>query len=288
MTISVNCFAQNLQKVTYGQKDGMDLVMGVKKPAKPNAAGIIMVVSGGFRSSWQQAQKMSQISQPLTDKGYTLFFVIHRSMPRYAGLDAIEDVRRAVRYIRHNASKFNIDGKRLGITGGSSGGQISLCIATQADNGNPNAEDPVERESSHVQAVACFFPLTDFINWDFNHDEFKLGPKQRANITPFAHTKLNPKNNTYELITDAKDIIEIAYRMSPYYFINANTPPVFIAHGDSDEAIALDQSTRFIEKMKKNNRPAKIVIKPGGKHGAWSDMQDYYKKFSDWYDIYLK
>lgn len=288
IAVAADSFAQELEKVAYGQKDGMDLVMGVKKPAKPNGAGVIMVVSGGFRSSWQQAQNMSRLSQPLTEYGYTLFFVIHGSMPRYAGLDAIGDVRRAVRYVRHNAAEFGIDGNRLGITGGSSGGQTSLCIATQADDGNPDADDPVERESSRVQAVACFFPLTDFVNWDFDHDEFGLGPKQRANITPFAHTELNPENNTYELITDPKDIAEITYRMSPYYFIDANTPPVFIAHGDSDKAIALDQSTRFVEKMKANNRPAEIVVKPGGGHGAWPDMQDYYKKFADWYNIYLK
>lgn len=288
ISFPVNGFSQDLVKVTYGQKDGMDLVMGVKKPAKPNRAGVIMVVSGGFRSSWQQAQKMSRLSQPLTDHGYTLFFVIHGSMPRYAGLDAISDVRRAVRFIRHNAATFGIDGNRLGITGGSSGGQTALCIATQADEGNPDADDPVERESSCVQAVACFFPLTDFVNWDFNHDAFGLGPKQRANISPFAHTKLNPENNTYELITDPKEIADIAYRMSPYYFVDADTPPVFIAHGDADKAIALDQSTRFIKKMKEYNRPAEIVVKPGGGHGEWPDMQDYYQKFADWYNIYLK
>lgn len=287
ITAVTNSFAQSLEKVTYGTKDGMDLVMAVKKPQEPNGAGIIMVVSGGFQSGWQQAENLSFKSQPLTNHGYTLFFVMHGSAPRYAGMDAISDVRRAVRYVRHNAKTFGIDGNRLGITGGSSGGQTSLCIATQADDGNLKSKAPVERESSRVQAVACFFPLTDFINWDFNHDEYSLGPKQRANTAPFAHTKLNPETNTYELLSDSAEIAEITYKMSPLYFIDANTPPVFIAHGDADKAIALDQSTRFIKKMKENNRPAEIVVKPGGAHGAWDDMQDYYEKFADWYDKYL-
>lgn len=190
--LSVVVFAQELEEAVYGYKDGMALVMGVKKPVKPNGAAVVMVVSGGFRSNWNQARNQARLSQPLTDRGYTLFFVMHGSAPRYAGLDAIADIRYAVRFIRYNAVRFGIDGNRIGITGGSSGGETSLCIATQGDDGNPESEDPVERESSRVQAVACFFPLTNFVDWDFNHDEYGLGPKQRANQSPFAHTRLNP------------------------------------------------------------------------------------------------
>ena len=149
--------AQELKKISYGSKDGMDLVMGVKKPKNPNGAGVIMVVSGGFKSSWEQALNMSHLSSPPYCPWLHTVFVIHSSQPRYAALDAINDVRRAVRFIRYHAEKFEIDGNRLGITGGSSGGETSLCIATQSDDGNPRSEDPVERESSRVQAVACFF-----------------------------------------------------------------------------------------------------------------------------------
>lgn len=280
--------AQELKKISYGSKDGMDLVMGVKKPKNPNGAGVIMVVSGGFKSSWEQALNMSHLSSPLTARGYTLFFVIHSSQPRYAALDAINDVRRAVRFIRYHAEKFEIDGNRLGITGGSSGGETSLCIATQSDDGNPRSEDPVERESSRVQAVACFFPLTDFINWDFKHDEYGLGLKQRANQSPFGHVRLNPMTQTYELLSNTSEIDSVAHQLSPYYYVDVQTPPVFIAHGDADKAIALDQSIRSIDKLKEYGIPCDLIIKQGGAHGKWDDMTIYYEKFADWYDNYLK
>ena len=280
--------ASNLYKVSYGTKDGMELVMGVKSPVNANGAAVVMVVSGGFKSSWEQAVNMSRLSQPLTDRGYTLFFVVHGSAPRYAALDAMADVRRAIRYIRHNASEYGIDANRIGITGGSSGGHTSLCIATCGDDGHPDSDDPVERESSKVQAVACFFPLADLVNWDFSHDEFGLGTKQRANEAPFAHTRKDSVSSTYKLISDTTEIRKIAYELSPFYSITSETPPVFIAHGDADRAIPLDQSIRFVNRLKENQVPTELVVKYGGGHGKWSDMQSYYGKIADWYDKYLK
>ncbi len=72
------------------------------------------------------------------------------------------DLSRAVRFIRANAAKYGVDPMKLGVTGGSAGGHLSLMLATRGGDGNPNAADPVDRESSAVQAVACFYPPTDY------------------------------------------------------------------------------------------------------------------------------
>ena len=79
--------------------------------------------------------------------------------------DIIQDLHRAVRFIRYNAANYGINRGRLGIMGISSGGHLALMVATQGTPGRAEAKDPVDRESSSVQAVACFFPPTDFLNW---------------------------------------------------------------------------------------------------------------------------
>jgi acetyl esterase/lipase len=70
-----------------------------------------------------------------------------------------------VRFIRANAAKYGVDPMKLGVTGGSAGGHLSLMLATRGGAGDPKAADPVDRESSAVQAVACFYPPTDYLNW---------------------------------------------------------------------------------------------------------------------------
>ena len=73
---------------------------------------------------------------PYLRRGYTVFAVVHGSMPRFNVPDIILDVQRAVRFIRHNAAEFGVDPNRLGVLGSSSGGHLALMIETQ---GGPSA-----------------------------------------------------------------------------------------------------------------------------------------------------
>lgn len=276
------------EEVIYGRKDGMALTMLVQQPAtQSNGRGVIVIISGGFKSSIQGAHRTAVLARPLAERGYTTFFVVHGSQPRYAATDAVADVRRAIRFIRYNAARWGIDPAHIGISGGSAGGQTALLMNTQGDDGNPQAEDPVERMSSRVQAVACFFPLTDFLHWNYDNDAYGLGTKLWRHQTPYAFTRLNKETNTYEYITDSLKIREIAHRLSPIYYVDSHTAPTLIAHGDQDKAIDLEQSQRFIKKLEEAGIPCRLIVKPGGPHGAWDDTSDYYSRFADWFDRYL-
>ena len=152
------------EDVVYGRKDGTALTMDVFRPkAKANGAGVIVVVSGGFVSSHSAINPAFAL--PLLDRGYTVFTVVPGSQPRYTVPEIIGDMNRAVRFIRFHAKDYGIDPGRLGVCGASAGGHLSLMLATAGKTGDPAAKDPVDRESSRVQAVACFFPPTDMLNY---------------------------------------------------------------------------------------------------------------------------
>ena len=151
------------EDVIYSRKFGTALTLDVFQPAKPNGAGIIAVMSGGWFSS-HDSIKVGSFA-PYLDRGYTVFAVVHGSQPRFIIPEVAQDMHRAVRFIRHHAAKYGIDASKLGVTGGSAGGHLSLTLGTQGAPGKPDAKDPIDRESSAVQAVACFFPPTDFLNY---------------------------------------------------------------------------------------------------------------------------
>jgi acetyl esterase/lipase len=96
-------------------------------------------------------EKMLGLFQPLTSQGFTVFAVRHGSSPKFSIEEAVADVRRSVRFIRLNAERFNIDPQRIGVYGMSAGGHLSLMLGTTSDDGNPQADDPVERVSNRVQ-----------------------------------------------------------------------------------------------------------------------------------------
>src|SRR5579884_17787 len=133
------------REVIYGRKFGTALTMDVFSPKQgANGAGVIFVVSGGWYSDHNNITPNIPLwVRPLVAKGYTVFAVCHGSNPKYAIPEILEDLHRAVRFIRHNAMGYRIDPNRIGITGGSAGGHLSLMQGCAGKDGDPKAPDPV-------------------------------------------------------------------------------------------------------------------------------------------------
>lgn len=278
------------EDVVYGRKDGMALTLDVFAPKQPNGLGLILCVSGGWFSA-HEAINLGFI-QPFLDRGYTVFAVVHGSQPRYTIPDALADMHRAVRYIRHNAKEYGVDPERLGIYGGSAGGHLSLMQGTAGTKGDPQAKDPVDRESSRVAAVACFFPPTDFLNYG-KPGEVALGTGVLKDFkAPFDFRELSGDGpglfgRIYEPITDEARRLEIGKQISPIDHVSSDDAPSLIIHGDADMLVPIQQSEIMVEALEKADVEAKLVVHKGGGHG-WAKIGDDLKTFADWFDEHLK
>lgn len=279
------------EEFIYGRKDGMALTLICIKPKqKANGKAIIYVISGSWVSGYNGIEMQTEAAEQYLAKGYTVFAVIHGSQPRYAIPDAVNDIKRAVRYIRYNAGKFGIDSDHIGITGSSAGGHLSLLVATTDDKINPVALDPVDRVSSRVQAVAVLFPPTDFLNWggpglNFINAKDLLKAGRAWGAVDFKIR--NERFNLYEEIIDTAARNKIGKEISPIYSVSADDPPVFIMHGDADATVPLQQSQSIIARFNEAGVPTRFIVKKGGKHNG-DDMNPEWQEFVDWFDKYLK
>lgn len=274
------------EDVIYGRKFGTALTMDVFRPKiAANGAAVIWVVSGGFFSSHEAINPI--FAKPFLKRGYTVFAVVHGSQPRYQIPEIIQDMNRAVRFIRYHAKDYGIDPNRIGVTGGSAGGHLSLMLGMAGDKGDPRAKDPVDRESSRVQVVACFFPPTDMLNYGgpgkaflhaIDHD-----PRFRAS---FDYRELDKKSMLWERITDEDKLREITRAISPIYYVTPDGPPTLIMHGDKDPLVPLQQSETFIAKLKEAGVEAKLVVKKNAGHG-WPDLIKDGDQFVDWFDRHI-
>ncbi len=278
-------------ELIYGRKDGMALTMFVQSPKKsPNGKGIIVVESGNWKSSYERALRFFKASKTYTDKGYTVFTVLPGSQPRYTIPDQIADLQRAVRFIRYNAKVYEIDPGHIGIMGFSSGGHLSLAVATAGERIDSVATDPVDRVSSRVQAAAVFFPPTDFLN--FGRQNAVPGINRAALIltgvyAAFDFKVWNDTTRSYVPVTDEGKKLAIAKQVSPLYSISPDDPPVMIIHGDKDFLVPLQQSESMIKKLEEAKVPNQLIIKKGGGHG-WKNMEEDEANFINWFDKYLK
>jgi acetyl esterase/lipase len=273
------------EDVIYGRKFGTALTLDIFAPKQnSNGLGVIFVVSGG----WFSAHEAINIgtAQEFLNRGYTVFAVVHGSQPKFTIPEVLGDMHRAVRFIRSRAAEYRIDPDRIGIFGGSAGGHLSLMQGTAGDAGSSDAKDPVDRQSSRVQAVACFFPPTDFLNYG-KEGENALGRGVLASFrAPFDFKELDKSINAFVPITDEARILEIGRQISPVYQVTADDPPTLIFHGDADALVPIQQSEIMVARLKEAGVPTELVVKPGAAHG-WPDLAKDLVKFADWFDKYL-
>lgn len=262
-------------EVIYGRKFGTALTLDVLQPANTNGYGVCAMISGGFYSSHEAIQV--GFFKELLDRGYTVFAVVHGSQPRYQIPEIYGDIHRAIRFVRANAANYSVRPDRLGILGASAGGNLSLTLGTQGKPGDPAAKDPIDRESSAVQAVACFFPPTDFMNWSSPGDnQTGIGPVGRQFYGAFGSRSDKP---------ETRDVL--GREISPLYFVTSAMPPTLIIHGEVDKLVPIYQAEIFAQRAAQVGATCRVIRKPGADHG-WPGMEKDVAAFADWFDVHLR
>ncbi len=261
--------AHMLDNVVYTERHGKPLTIQVHQPEQHNGLGVLVMLSGKWKSSPEKYRPW--LAAPLLRQGFTVFAVAHLSQPEASVQESVADVQRAARFVRHHAGKYGIDPHRLAVMGGSSGGHLSLMLATCGGPGDPEAPDPVDREDSTVQAVAVFFPVTDLLNLGSSTQNDGTGGPPRSFKKSFG--------------PEAEDLGKwravIGREVSPIELIGERLPPVLIAHGDADTLVPIDQSLRFQERARERGHEVRLLVRPGANHG-WLTMFWDLRTFSQW------
>ena len=275
------CPCKVIDDVVFGHKDGLALTLDVVTPAEnAKGLGIVLVSSGGWHSDKSNirehnTKRMNEEHwvQGLLKGGYTLFVARHGSGPRYHVPEMVEDIRRAVRFVRLHAKEYGVDPDELGITSGSSGGHLSLMVGLTGDDGHADSEDPVERTSSRVQAIVSWFPPTDLVNW-----------RKPGGYTSIVKSRPGMFEEMFGKVTDIEAQLK---SISPIEFVSADDPPLLLLHGDLDFVVPLQQSEVLRDKYQSSNLPVKLIVHRKGMHSQWPGIMDDYPAVWEWFDKYL-
>jgi acetyl esterase/lipase len=273
------------RNVIYGMYSGFALLMDVHRPEKSNGYGIVFVAGSGWQAPPDYGAtplKETQVplwGPPLVAAGYTVFAVNHRAAPRFHYPAAVEDVQRAVRFIRHHAKVYGIDPDRLGGLGGSSGGHLVGLVSTLGAPGIAGDPDPVNREPATLQTVVLRAPLVDL-------PKMTEVPAGLALVVSFLEVPLG------ENVPTSKALWAEA---SAQTHVSAKTPPTLLMHGDADDLVPYSQSVGYETALRAAGVTTRLITVPGGKHGADFGFAqprpgwlNYYAEAVTWFDQNLK
>lgn len=258
------------KSIEYSNPDNQHLQLDMARPTATTGLlpAIICIHGGGFRAGSRDGYL--GLIQQLAAKGYVAVTVSYRLAPKYPFPAAVNDVKAAVRWLRTNAAKYNIDPNRIGVTGGSAGGHLALYLGVtgnvpslDGDGGNPGV-------SSAVQCVVNVYGPSDFTK--------SYGKSvDAAEVLPlFLGGNVEQQRKRH-------------LEASPLYWVTPSAPPTLCIHGTQDKYVAYEQSIWMVDRLLAAGCDAELATISGGGHGFNPDQS----KQADaalfaWFDKYLK
>ncbi len=206
---------------------------------------ILINIHGG---GWNHGSKETQ-------KGFGSFFKNNMAVAnisyRLVDVDpapaAIEDVRSVMIYLIRHAKELNIDTDKIVLMGGSAGGHLAL-MGGYLENNPVFDADRKDILTIKAAAVVDKYGIADMV-------DFSVGSKPYKSAVRWIGSQINNR-----------DFIK---SVSPIYYINKNTPPTFVVHGDADPIVPYQQSVELVKKLNESGVKNKFITVEGGEHGKF-------------------
>ena len=217
------------------------------KAASPKKRPGVLVIHGG---GWVNGTKEAVVERhclPYLEKGFVVANVKYRLAGVATAPAAVNDVLKAVQWFFQNAKRYNVDSKRIVVTGGSAGGHLSLMVGMtpeSAELGKP----------AKVAAVVNFYGITDVA------DQL---------------SGLHRRDYAVTWVPEQPGRLELAKRVSPMTYVRRGLPPILTIHGDADQTVPYQHGVRLTKALRSAGVDAELITVPGGRHGFSKGEMDW-------------
>ncbi len=227
------------ENIAYASVNGAELHLDVYEPAEPGGhlhPAVVLIHGGGWNS--RDKSTMHGMGHFLARFGFVAFAVDYRlfrgNENRWPA--QLDDVQRAVRWVRANAAAYGVNPKRIGAYGHSAGAQLAVLLGME--DTRDNSDSSLAAYSSRVQAVVDVSGPTDFTaDHDQDGVEFLM----------------------HFLGTDYATHPEVWRDASPAFHVSKDDAPFLIVHGTGDQNVPIAQAQELFEKLKAAAVPASFV-----------------------------
>jgi len=245
-----------------GHEDEMPHLIPFIQPGSESA--VIICPGGGY--GFLADHEGAPIAELLNRAGISAFVLKYRVAPHQHPAP-MTDGQRAIRYVRAHAEQYGIQPSKIAVLGFSAGGHLTATLGTLYDEGQPDHEDPIERESSRPDRVILCYPV----------------------ITMESYGHAGSRENLLGPDVSAEQIKAFSAEQQ----VKADAPEAFIWHTSDDQAVPVENSLRYALALGAHGIPYDLHVFEKGSHGlglaeddhavrAWSDLCLTWLKNQGW------
>ncbi|MBI3412388.1 MAG: alpha/beta hydrolase [Planctomycetes bacterium] len=233
--------------LVYGKGGDEELQLDLVRPEGQGPfPALICIHGGGWKSG--RRQDLTKLAAMLANRGFVAVTVSYRLSDKAIFPAQIEDCKAAVRWLRANAKKHDVNPDCIGAIGFSAGGHLACLLGAADKSAGLEGKGGNPEQSSKVQAVVSFFGPTDFVTktWDKRVEE--------AFFVPFLGGSYEEKRDVYR-------------KCSPLEYVTNGACPFLFFHGDEDKLVNISHSQKMAKKLQNAGVSAKLVTMENEGHG---------------------
>jgi alpha-L-fucosidase 2 len=247
--------AEDLKDIEYAQAGKVSLRLDAHIPDGKGPFPAAILVHGGAWVTGDRINNVRPLLEPLSNAKFAWFSISYRLAadvarnPIGAAMQmgaAESDVRKAIAFVKQNASEYRVDPNKIVLIGESAGGQLASMAALRPDASGP------------VQGVVAFYTPSD------------LATLVRTSAMIPDNVRDAVKGTVFDNI-----LMTGLAEFSPINAVSTSSPPFLLIHGTDDNVVPFAQSDRFCEKLRASNVGCEVYPVKGGGHGlrSWEALR---------------
>lgn len=279
-----------IPNVVYAQVPTFDspntlLQMDILQPqVKRPMPAVVFVTGGGFIAA--NRARLPQLRMKLAESGYVVASITYRVAPNGRFPQPLEDVKSAIRFVKANAQKFNIDASRIVVVGDSAGGYLSAFAAATNGSKQFNVGDNLN-QSSEILAAVDLYGLSDLsqVGADYSKENQKMHHSAGASEALW----INGATTFGGVDGGVLAHPEATAAANPINYISKDSAPLLLMHGTADRLVSPSQTDLMFQAYRAAGVESDRYVIPGADHADEYWVQDnVLDLIVDWLDRHAK
>lgn len=244
---------RDLHYLSPGRTEKLDLYQPAERPPQTRSPAVVIIHGGGWTGGDKAGTREFITGTTLARAGYVCVSINYWLKTRGRWPANLHDCKNAVRWLRVNAERLQVDPGRIGVIGGSAGGHLALMVAYTGDDPRFAPPAPYPGVSDRVNACVDMYGVANLLT----------RKQTKPDGTPLEELK------GHALFPESREQDPAKWRLaSPVSHVTPKSPPTLILHGTADNVVDRDQSRELERVLRAAGVEVTLRMVEGATH-AW-------------------